>query len=282
MSSATKIEKADEIRRGTDHLDNFFDAVRDSNPFAANIVKEPSPYDVDVSAIHADSFDRLVTLADRAMREKSGIGAMLLGGAGVGKSHLLSRLYRWAGETNKVGGPRACYVYLHNILADPERLPRYLLKCVVSRLSEGGRRPLHQTPLSRFVEQAIRHAMASAGVRMDNPKAILDAYRARFGGTVGGRDVYEILFQFFRHARLEKADDRGRQFLATEAVAWLSGDEIDPNAAQALGLKVNSQAPPMLKDDQEVEQVLLALTQLALVSKQPFILCLDQLENLRP
>ena len=38
----------------------------------------------------------------------------------------------------------------------------------------------------------------------------------------------------------------------------------------------------MLRDDQEVEQVLLALAQLALVSRQPFILCIDQVENLDP
>ena len=131
-------------------LDAFFAAVRDTNPFIANRVTEPSPYDVDVPAIHAASFDRLVDLAEQAMSRKPAIGAVLLGGAGVGKSHLLSRLYRWANEVTDDGGPRACYVYLHNILADPDRLPRYLLKYVVSRLSEGGHRPLHQTPLYRL------------------------------------------------------------------------------------------------------------------------------------
>ena len=44
---------------------------------------------------------------------------MLVGGEDIGKSHLPSRLYRWAVEQD-----RACYVFLHNNLADPERLPR--------------------------------------------------------------------------------------------------------------------------------------------------------------
>ena len=57
-------------------------------------------------------------------------------------------------------------------------------------------------------------------------------------------------------------------------------DEIDPDAARLLGLKVDGQEPAMLRDDHEVEQVLLALTQLALASKQPFLLCIDQVENL--
>ena len=38
----------------------------------------------------------------------------------------------------------------------------------------------------------------------------------------------------------------------------------------------------MLRDDQEVEQVLLALARLALVSEQPFVLCIDQVDNLDP
>jgi hypothetical protein len=44
---------------------------------------------------------------------------VLLGGAGIGNSHLPSRLHRWAVEQD-----RACYVFLHDILADPDRLPR--------------------------------------------------------------------------------------------------------------------------------------------------------------
>jgi hypothetical protein len=125
MSPATQVEKADGTRRGTPRLDDFLIAVRDSNPFTSNRVTEPSAYDVDVPAIHAASFDRLVALANQALRDRSGIGAALLGGAGIGKSHLLSRLYRWANEPVQDGGPRACYVYLHNILADSDRLPDY-------------------------------------------------------------------------------------------------------------------------------------------------------------
>ena len=237
---------------------------------------------MDVPVINAASFDRLVTLAAQAMRGKSGVGAMLLGGAGVGKSHLLSRLYRWAVESSKDGGPRACYLYLHNILADPDRLPRYLLKYVVSRLSEGGHRPLHQTPLYRLVDQAIRHAMAAAGDKMNNIQEVLDAYRACFETSPGSRDVFEVFFQFLRHARPGKADDPTRRHLASEAIAWLSGDEIDPEAARLLGLKIDGQEPVMLRDDHEVEQVLLSLTRLALVSKQPFILCIDQVDNIDP
>ena len=83
-------------------------------------------------------FDRLFSLAGQANRDGKGVAVVLLGGAGVGKSHLLSRLYRWAIEEVEPDRPRACYVYLLNIMADPDRLPRYLLKCVVSLLSGSG------------------------------------------------------------------------------------------------------------------------------------------------
>src|SRR5271156_3266339 len=113
MQAASKIEQTETARRGTPSFDDFCAAVRDSNPFASNRITEPSSYDVDVTTIHAASFDRLVDLAGKALKLNTGIGAALLGGAGVGKSHLLSRLYRWAIEPAQDGGPRACYVYLH-------------------------------------------------------------------------------------------------------------------------------------------------------------------------
>jgi len=68
--------------------------------------------------------------------------------------------------------------------------------------------------------------------------------------------------------------------LASEALAWLAGDEIDPEIARSFRLKVDASQPAMLHDDQDVEHVLLALAQLAALSKQPFLLCVDQVENL--
>ncbi len=282
MSAASTQPKVEGAARITPGLDRFFAAVQDTNPFAANRVTEPSAYDVDVPAIHGDGFDRLVRLAGEALTARAGIGVALLGGAGVGKSHLLSRLYRWASEPSPGGGPRACYVYLHNILADPDRLPRYLLKYVVSRLSEGARGPLFQTPLFGFLDRAIRQAYGAASPAAGHSAGVLEAYRAYFEGSLEGRDAYEVLFQFYRHARPERADDPSRRRLASEAVAWLSGDEIDPDIARSFGLKVEATVPAMIRDDQEAEQILLALARMASVSRQPLILCVDQVDNLDP
>jgi hypothetical protein len=286
VSHVTTTKPTGEDRRVALSLDNYLTAVRATNPFAANRITEPSDYDVDVAAIHGAEFDRLVVLAGQAMPQRTGVGVALLGGAGVGKSHLLSRLYRWANDPAAGGGPRACFAYLHNILADPERLPRYLLKYVISRLSEGGREPLHQTPLYRFVDRAMRHALESAGVKAEKLegklKKAVDAYRNYFGKSVEHQAAYDVLYQFWRFARPEKAHEQGRRSLALAALSWLAGDEIDPTFAAGLGFKTDAHQPVMLKDDQDVMSVLTALTRLAFISGQPFILCVDQVENLDP
>ncbi len=149
---------------------------------------------------------------------------------------------------------------MQNVLADPDRLPRYLLKYVVSRLAEGGRGPLYQPPLHRIGEHAIRQAADAWGVqqvqdaRSSGPS---DDYQACRSGVrrLGVRGPsYGVLRTSSApsHARPEKAGDPARRRLAAEAVAWLSGDEIDPDAARLLGLKADRPEPVMLRDDQEV------------------------------
>jgi hypothetical protein len=84
MAAVAGTQKAEGVRRITPGLNNFFAAVLDTNPFAANRVTEPSAYDVDVPAIHGAAFDALVKHAGNAMKSPAGIGVALLGGAGVG------------------------------------------------------------------------------------------------------------------------------------------------------------------------------------------------------
>lgn len=286
MAIATTPQLIVGTREDMPTLADFKNAIHETNPFAVNRISEPSSYDVDVTAIHAAGFDRLVTLSSQVVRQGTGVGVALLGAAGVGKSHLLSRLYRWANTPTESGDPRACYVYLHNILADPDRLPRYLLKYVISRLAEGGQGALYESPLYRFIDRAIRHALEASGITVarveDHLRDAVRAYRAYFRKAAPNLVPFDVLFQFWRFARPEKADEPGRRAAALTALAWLSGDEIDPTLAAWIGFRPDASMPILLRDDQEIEHVLLALTQLARVSGQPFILCIDQVENLDP
>src|SRR5438876_10407903 len=135
-------------------LDDFFAQVAAVNPFTVNRVTDPAPTAVDVADIHHAAFDRLTALAREAHQLRRGLGAVLWGEAGIGKSHLLARLARWA-EQDK----QACFVYLHNLQASPTNLPRSLLKLVVSTLTEGRARHFRETLLYRLVRSAVKTAL---------------------------------------------------------------------------------------------------------------------------
>ncbi len=267
------------------NLDDFAEGVRKTNPFTGVRVNEPSADDVDVPLVHARAFDRLTEKAEEALRERRGVGAVLLGEAGTGKSHLLSRLYRWAGQLNENGNPRACYVFLHNVLADPARLPRYLLKCVLSSLTAGGHKPLHESPLFDMIQGTLLCALK----KVDPPP---EHFTIKMGGQALARffkkagtdpEVATVLFQLFRHTFPPRAETLPNAPLVAEAaVAWLSGEEIDADAARTLGLDPHERDSVALRDDLQIEQVLTTLCRLAWVRRQPFVLCIDQVDNLDP
>src|SRR5262245_15697975 len=123
-------------------LDKLITRLRQDNPFDSNRVDRPSPGDVDVAAVHDAEFRKIEARAGQALLQKTGIGVVLWGEAGLGKSHLLSRLWRWAEL-----GDRALFMYLHNLQARAERLPRYVLKCVISMLTQGRTKNFRGTPL---------------------------------------------------------------------------------------------------------------------------------------
>ncbi len=119
-----------------------------SNPFLDNRINAPSRHDSDVPQVHQSAFLRLTELAEDALRSRRGLGVMLWGEAGIGKSHVLSRLGRWAEG-------RASLVYLHNLQASPGQLPRSLLRSVISQLTLGQRRRLFGTPLFQLIRGAV-------------------------------------------------------------------------------------------------------------------------------
>ncbi len=113
-------------------LNAFFEHVRYTNPFAANRVVPSTIVKEDASQIHRGQFNRLTELAALALNEQLAVGALLWGDAGVGKSHLLGRLGNWAGPDK-----HAICIFLANLQARPEQMPRSLLRCVVSILTRG-------------------------------------------------------------------------------------------------------------------------------------------------
>jgi hypothetical protein len=146
--------------------DDFAQYVLQSNPFAANAVNDPSGAEVDVQSIHGRQFEELVRHAEEAHRQRGHLGQIVWGEPGIGKSHLLARLCRWADRQQG-----ACCIFLHNIQPDPESLPRYVLKCVIHRLILGRERGFHGTTLYWLMTRFIRRALERFPVADRPPKA---------------------------------------------------------------------------------------------------------------
>jgi hypothetical protein len=265
-------------------LEEFFHQVLAANPFTANRVNGPSATDVDVDTIHRAAFEQVTALAAEAGTSDRGLGAVLWGEAGIGKSHLLARLNRWAEQDN-----HACFVYLYNLQASPDNLPRSLLKAVISTLTRGRTTDLHRTPLFQLVLKAVHEALDQDTSRIhpwpDVERAVgrlVDRLaQAPARAALVHRPAYDVLFRFFRAACRDGPRARDHR-LAALALCWLGGDSLDPAEACQLGLPParDRGEPVALGDNQEIKQVLVALSELARYRRQPLLLCLDQVDNL--
>lgn len=264
-------------------LDDFLARVSTVNPFLDNRVNGPLRDDGDARDVHRAAFERLTALALESCQSRRGLGAVLWGEAGVGKSHILARLGRWATEQN-----RARYIYLHNLQASPDQLPRSILRGVLSILTLGRASHFRGTPLFQMVANFAHEASGYARERttMEAARWHYDRLVDRLGlndpaqAALVDRNVYHVLFEFFRSA-CEEAKGQA-DGLAGAAVRWLAGDALDPQEAQRLGLigGPSRHDPVCLRDNQQVKQVLIALTRLAQSRQQPFVLCFDQVDNL--
>jgi hypothetical protein len=268
-------------------LDDFFDHLRYSNPFEQDRISDPSEADVDVTTIHDKEYRELVEFAERSKRERRGVGVVLWGEAGIGKSHLLARFSRWAEEDR-----RACYVFLHNIHVHAERLPRYILKSVVSRLTSGRRHEFRRTRLYglmyRVMNEAIRRYSDDPQVHRSQyewltyfEKLLNDHLRqGRRRRDPDDATIYRVLFEFFVSAMLA-AHGRDNEHTAAAAIRWLSGEPLDEAETVRLGLKTEQgQSLAVLQDNRQVERVLIALMELCRLDDQSFIVVFDQVENL--
>jgi hypothetical protein len=278
------VDAAEMVDLAEDALGEFFRRVESYNPFLDNRINGPSADDVDVDTIHQTAFARLTQLAREACDARRGVGVVLWGEAGVGKSHLLSRLGRWASQEG-----RACFVYLHNLQAAPENLPRSLLHAVVSNLTHGRRQHFVGTPLYELVECSL---VDSVGGKLGRYHwTLLARALARYserlaaqelpGAALLDRTVWDVLFELFRSAN-RAAQGKEDERLAKWAVRWLGGEALDPSEARALKLPPARQVQEAvaLLDNQQIKQVLVELTRLVGGQDRPFLLVFDQVDNL--
>ncbi len=249
------------------------------NPFRQTIVKDAWETLQDVPEIHAQAFETCCRAFENVRTSKHCDSVLLHGGAGSGKTHLLSRLQRhWTtsqaqGASNEIG--RCVFLYCR-LQTSPHRLWQHLRKTFVEDLLH--RFPDGTTQLQRLV--ACRFAEGDRNKRrpaakwlkwMINPanrdhggwKRILLPWLEREARV--GFSLRSVLYHLIT----------GRHVL--EAGAWLKGEDRLPDEAVALmGISENEEG----QTEDSAREMVLALCRLA-SSLMPVAFCFDQIEALQ-
>ncbi|MCA9080451.1 MAG: ATP-binding protein [Planctomycetaceae bacterium] len=279
-------------------LESFFQTVRYSNPFRSNRVSnvslpisdeegrtEPDDF-IDVPTIHGKPYRRLQRVV-RAVRDNGEcLGVSLTGAAGVGKSHLLSRLCRWLeGENN------GYFVFLHNVMVSAEQMPRHMLKSVVSVLAEG-RLSYRDSALYRLVHNALKKVCRTH--HLNSREVDEQQLRRAFNATLRQQlpsqghlhsQVLDLLFHFFAQVNRHPTLNGETRDMVDAMVDWLSGDSISQEAANRIGVSIpeakdEEEETLRLPDDQHIATVFSSLCTLAGMSDRVLMICLDQFDNL--
>jgi hypothetical protein len=108
----------------------------------------------------------------------------------------------------------------------------------------------------------------------------LETLRRLFHGSSEDATIVYVISEFLEAARQARDGVAGAESRATTAVEWLSGEVIDPEDAEQLGLPAASEDGALLADDVGVEGVFRVLATLARASDRVFVLCVDQVDNL--
>ncbi len=266
----------------------FFAAIRGSNPFSATRVNSPDESVVTVENIHNKEFRQLCDCCALVQQSGRAMGVVLLGFAGVGKSHLLSRLRNssWSKEGS-------VYIYLHNVMASPDNMPRHFLRSIVSQLFSfrTSYKDSSLYGLMKVLMKSLRDSGAISSQQIAISKA-RDAFLQR-AESIGLRDdrinaaVFEVLFRFYADVNMHRQFDEVVAGNIRATIDWISGDGITDETARSIGIPADRCQPDddglvRLQDDHDVEQVIMALAGLAQASGKILLVCLDQFDNLSP
>src|SRR4051812_964387 len=256
--------------------EDFARHVQRTNPFTQDRVTQVQINQADVGSIHEKAFKKLIKRIDEVRSSNNATGIFLTGAAGVGKSHVLARLFRWAREEGK-----ATVVYLHNILASPERTGRYLLHATVNELA--GYRPANfaQSELYALINLAIGARVERKAKSMAPTLAVRKEILERIGHDIDPDQlVMPVFITYLEQAVGANLAEEAAEARALAALQWLSGETIDPELARGIGLRVNTEDGACLPDDVAVQRTLDVICRLCACANRPFVLCLDQVDNL--
>ncbi len=251
----------------TGHLEDgtirssFQRALLDHDPFLDDRFEAGASPSVEVSEIHKDALEALIDWSRRVVRGPRSVGVCVLGGSGVGKSHLIGRLVVWANSPDEHRRPKGWAVHLLPSPGDSEAWPDRLIRQTLDQLTVGNRDEAHRTPLFRLVGGAIW-----ASVWSRDPEAHqlpLDRARAWFAEDYLRDDAghcgpqLSALFDYFAEAYRKKEGFKAT--IETVLPTRSSDDRLGPDDALAW---------------------FVSLSRLAWASRRPLIVAVDGLEQL--
>lgn len=271
----------------------FVDRILASSPFQRVRITDPTHVEFDVSSIHAEAYQRIMQAADDSLTVTQQFlkdpervpelvpesGLLLLGDAGVGKSHLLARVGK---QCAKAGDG---FVYLHNMQVRPCDLPRYVLKCFVNSLAFDRRDSFHQTPLYKLIDHAICNAAQVIGVTQVTVNNLEQAIAGFARYLQGDEAIFRVIFRFYFHSRLQlESKDKNRSThhgkIAAIAARWLKGDLVEGHHGNSIGILVRPGTEILEMADHQIQDAIITIARLAAVSQRRCILCFDQCENI--
>jgi len=241
------------------------------NPFRDYVVQDAWQTPPDIPEIHADVFKACLAGIESAA---SGVADSLLlyGGAGSGKTHLLTRLQRHLAQT-AIDAPdqvlRCVFVFVRL-----QTMPQLLWQHVRRRLAmDLMRRDQGLTQLQRLIAHQIgvhagkspRAAVTRLQLLEGADKEALSQHVAEVSSKLNlPRDLSIVI----EHLALNRA--------VRDASAWLAGDNLPESALNELGLGADA------IDDREeaARDAVTALCRLA-GDTLPIVFCFDQVEALQ-
>lgn len=266
------------------------------NPFISASISDPwTDTEPDVPSIHQDVFDFILqAIEQKRTRPQSGIAGLILGEAGAGKTHLITRLHKRALKDFKT----LLFSYIQPI-EDPGQTFRYLLKEIVINLC----RPIVANKPVTQLDILLGRVLTELLIKKIRIKQITSVEQRELIKKQKADPTF-----FYRSALLQKVmnsmalEKFGSDFLLTEypnldeqflktffrfrlahlrapALSWLKGVVLDEADAQALDVAGRLKANDSFLE-QEARTILFSLGLLLARYNYVLLVCFDRMENL--
>jgi hypothetical protein len=260
-------------------MNEFFRCLLESNPFAVSAVSRAADAAVHVEAVHQEQFREVVTCVQQVQRTGGHPGLVVWGEAGIGKSHLLTHVCRWAERD----GCAYCF-FFRAVPANPAAVPWHIVRSVIRQMTRQSSVDPRHTALGRLVRKAIEQAMGqlppqAQPYRVGQARvALRRLVDRRWPDSAAGAEtliICDLLFHFLF--------GRGNR-AAQSALRWLAGEPLDATEAAELGVRCvgNAQVPVHLSQMFSAQSVLVALAALASFGNRAMVLVFDAVDPLAP